>query len=115
MGVSVPALDPSLAAGAQASAELATRAGDRLAGLLARLVAALPTLESCALRKAVGARHQPQILPLRLRARSAATAKTDSGTSAATEMDKYLGVNEAALIEIIEKAKTAVSAARSSL
>ena len=60
--------------GAQAAAEMAMKAGDRLAGvqcsfwvvlrriskrvcfyvsgLLARLVAALPTLESCALRKA---------------------------------------------------------------
>merc|ERR1711976_810313 len=73
--VSVPEFDSSLAAGARASAELAVKSGDRLAGLLARLVAALPSLERCTLRKEISRlARRPTQSPLHLRTRSRGSA-----------------------------------------
>lgn len=108
--VSVPEFDSSLAAGAKASAELAVKSGDRLAGLLASLVAALPTLEHCSLRKE--ATHvQNMQTPLLLRAGS-------RGSVAATVSDgaaKSLGVDGAELKSLIGQAKAVVAMVRSKM
>jgi len=115
--VAVPELDASLASSAQASAALAMKAGDRLSGLLARLVAALPTLESCAFRKAVAPGRLQQLSPLRLHVGRSVAERGNAASqrSPATEMDRYLGVDEDALALIIGRTRAMASVVRSSL
>lgn len=116
--VSVPEFDSSLAAGARASAELAVKSGDRLAGLLARLVAALPALERCTLRKEVSQPARPPAQsPLHLRTRSQSFAGTSvrSALSNGADVETQLGLDAAALKNLIVQTQAIVAMAHSKL